>query len=57
MNSEKANVKNIPKEQRTNNLWKAIFDGKQYSYGDTETKRLRSQTFPGIAKAMAEQWG
>ena len=33
------------------------FDGKQYSWNDTETARLRSQTFPGIAKAMAEQWG
>ncbi len=50
-------TKIIPKEQRTNNLWKAVFDGKQYSWNDTETARLRSQTFPGIAKAMAEQWG
>lgn len=47
----------IPKKQRTNNLWKAVFNGKQYSWNDKETARLRSQTFPGIAKAMAEQWG
>ena len=47
----------IPKEQRTNNLWKAVFEGKQYSWNDAETARLRSQTFPAIAKAMAEQWG
>lgn len=47
----------IPKEQRTNNLWKAVFDGKKYNWNDDETARLRSQTFPGIAQAMAEQWG
>lgn len=50
-------TKIIPEEDRTNNLWKAIFDGKQYVWNDSETARLRSQTFPGIAKAMAEQWG
>lgn len=47
----------IPKEKRTNNLWKAYFDGKQYSWNDKETGKLRSKTFLGIAKAMAEQWG
>lgn len=47
----------VPKEKRTNNLWKAVFNGKQYSWNDKETARLRSQTFPGIAKAMSEQWG
>jgi hypothetical protein len=25
--------------------------------GNKERSRLRSKTFPGIAKAMAEQWG
>lgn len=47
----------IPKEQRTTNIWKAVFDGKQYAWNDPETAKLRSRTFEGIAKAMAEQWG
>lgn len=46
----------IPKEERTNNLWKAIFNGKQYAWNSPETAKFRSKTFPGIAKAMAEQW-
>ena len=46
----------IPKEQRTHNIWQARFNGKQYSWNDKETGKLRSKTFPGIAKAMAEQW-
>lgn len=32
-------------------------DGKKLSYNGTEIKKVRSKTFPGIAKAMAEQWG
>ena len=32
-------------------------DGKWLRYGDPEVKKARSKTFPGIAKAMAEQWG
>ncbi len=31
--------------------------GKIMRYNDPETAKLRSKTFPGIAKAMAEQWG
>lgn len=46
----------IPKEKRTHNIWKAIFDGKQYSWNGKETGKLRSKTFHGIAVAMAEQW-
>ena len=46
----------IPKEQRTHNIWQARFNGKQYSWNDKETGKLRSKTFPGIAKAMAQQW-
>ena len=46
----------IPKEQRTHNIWQARFNGKQYSWNDKETGKLRSKTFPGVAKAMAEQW-
>lgn len=30
--------------------------GKWRRYGDPEVKKTRSKTFPGIAKAMAEQW-
>jgi hypothetical protein len=50
-------TKIIPKEKRTRNLWKAVFNGKQYSWSDKETAKFRSKTFPGIARAMAEQWG
>lgn len=31
--------------------------GKILRWNDSETKRLRSVTFPGIAQAMADQWG
>lgn len=31
-------------------------DGKKYAFNDPMTAKLRSKTFPGIAKAMAEQW-
>lgn len=32
-------------------------NGKKLGYNTLEIKILRSKTFPGIAKAMAEQWG
>lgn len=32
-------------------------NGKIMRYNDPETAKIRSKTFPGIAKAMAEQWG
>lgn len=32
-------------------------NGKKLAYNSKEIKILRSKTFPGIAKAMAEQWG
>lgn len=32
-------------------------NGKILSWNDPETAKIRSKTFPGIAKAMAEQWG
>jgi hypothetical protein len=47
----------IPKEKRTQGIWKAHFDGKAYSWNDKETARLRSQTPIGVAEAMATQWG
>ena len=31
--------------------------GKVISWNDPRTAKARSKTFPGIAKAMAEQWG
>ena len=31
--------------------------GKALRWNDPRTAKLRSKTFPGIAKAMAEQWG
>lgn len=32
-------------------------NGKILAWNDPKTAKLRSKTFPGIAKAMAEQWG
>lgn len=32
-------------------------NGKWLRFSDPEIAKLRSKTFPGIAKAMAEQWG
>ncbi len=32
-------------------------NGKVISWNDPRTAKLRSKTFPGVAKAMAEQWG
>ena len=31
-------------------------DGKWLRYGDPRVAKERSKTFPGIARAMAEQW-
>ena len=47
----------LPKEKRTQGIWKAHFDGKQYSWNDPEVAKLRSKTPFGVADAMAEQWG
>jgi hypothetical protein len=32
-------------------------NGKILSWNDPKTAKIRSKTFPGIARAMAEQWG
>lgn len=37
--------------------WGCRKDGKWLRYGNPAVKRERSKTFPGIARAMAEQWG
>lgn len=47
----------LPKEKRTHNIWKAVFDGRQYSYSDPRVATFRSKTPDGVAKAMAEHWG
>lgn len=47
----------LPKEKRTHNMWKAVFNGKKYSYSDPLVAKFRSKTPEGVARAMAEQWG
>jgi hypothetical protein len=47
----------LPKEQRTQGIWKAHFGDKKLSWNDPETAKLRSQTPVAVAKAMADQWG
>lgn len=47
----------LPREQRTQGIWKAHFNGKCYAWNDKEVAKLRSKTPIGVAKAMAEQWG
>lgn len=47
----------LPKEERTQGIFKSHFDGEVYAWGSSECARLRSQTPIGVAKAMAEQWG
>lgn len=37
--------------------WAVDENGKSIPWGDPRTAKARSKTFPGIAKAMAEQWG
>ena len=47
----------LPKEERTQGIWKGHFNGKTYAWNSSECARLRSQTPNGVAQAMAEQWG
>lgn len=47
----------LPKEQRTQGIWKGHFDGKTYAWNSPECAKMRSKTPKGVAKAMAEQWG
>lgn len=47
----------LPKEERTQGIWKAHFGDRKLAWNDPETARLRSQTPLGVARAMAEQWG
>lgn len=47
----------LPKEKRTQGIWKGYFYGKQYGWNGPEVAKLRSKTHFGVAEAMAEQWG
>lgn len=45
-------------EGREQNIWNMKDkNGKKLSWSSAEIKIARSKTFPGIAKAMADQWG
>lgn len=49
----------ISKSGKKMSEWNArqlIINGKKYGYNTKEFKTHRSKTFPGIARAMAEQW-
>ena len=54
---ESTRTEPLPKEERTQGIWKAHFGYRKLAWNDPETARLRSQTPIGVAKAMAEQWG
>ena len=55
-------LKNLPKLTETNNVYEAMMKlpekqrAKVWWMGSNHSKE-RSKTYPGIAKAMAEQWG
>ena len=46
----------LPKEERTQGIWRAHFGGRKLAWNDPETAKLRSVTPQGVARAMAEQW-
>ena len=47
----------LPKEKRTQGIWKAHFENKKLAWNDPLTAKLRSVTPIGVAAAMADQWG
>ena len=47
----------LPIEERTQGIFRSHFDGKIVGWNDPECARLRSVTPPGVARAIAEQWG
>ena len=47
----------LPKEERTQGIWRAHFGDRKLAWNDPETAKLRSVTPKGVAVAMAEQWG
>lgn len=55
-------LKNLPPLMPTDIVWKRVpyvsaQKGDSIANGSVTNKKLRSKTFPGIARAMAEQWG
>lgn len=56
------NILKLPKNGVWDNQTKdrqnrLIVDGKWIAFNDPRTAKERSKTYPGIAKAMADQWG
>lgn len=47
----------LPKELRTQNIWKSHFEGKAIAWNSPECAKFRSKTPKGVAEAMADQWG
>jgi hypothetical protein len=57
-------LKGLPKLTETNNVYAEMMvlpknqrERLHYLPPGPERAKIRSKTFPGIAKAMAEQWG
>ena len=51
---------NIVSGEKNYQKWNAWFydeNGKTIAWNDPRTANLRSKTFPGVAQAMADQWG
>lgn len=42
--------------ERETDDWVAATSKDGHTYGVARSQKLRSKTFPGIARAMAEQW-
>lgn len=47
----------LPREKRTQGIFRSHFGGKVIGWNDSECAKMRSKTPVGVAKAMAEQWG
>ena len=47
----------LPKEERTQGIFRSHFDGKVIAWNSEECAKMRSKTPLGVAAAMAEQWG
>lgn len=47
----------LPKEERTQGIFRSHFDGKVVGWNNPECAKLRSVTPIGVANAMADQWG
>lgn len=47
----------LPKEERTQGIYRSHFDGKIIGWNDPECAKMRSKTPLGVANAMSDQWG